>query len=90
MAMKWDNCRTCGAKIVWIKTLAGKPMPCDAEGVLVVEESEAREKYVLADGRVASARKAVPEDRNDSTRTIGYVSHFATCPQAAQHRKVYS
>ncbi len=26
------TCRSCGAVIFWIKTAAGKSMPCDADG----------------------------------------------------------
>ena len=45
-------CRSCGADVIWVKTLAGKWMPVDpAEG----------------------------EDE--------FVSHFATCPDAAGWRK---
>ena len=32
--MKKSTCRGCGAPIVWIRTAAGKSMPCDAEPVL--------------------------------------------------------
>ena len=32
--MKKATCRGCGAPIVWIRTAAGKSMPCDAEPVL--------------------------------------------------------
>lgn len=41
------NCRSCGARVFWIKTVAGKNMPVDPDGT----------------------------------------SHFATCPNAAKHRK---
>jgi hypothetical protein len=40
-------CKSCGAGIYWIRTAAGKAMPCDPDGT----------------------------------------SHFASCPQADQHRK---
>ena len=31
--MKNGTCRGCGASIVWITTLKGKSMPCDAKAV---------------------------------------------------------
>lgn len=27
--MRQDTCKGCGEQIIWIKTLAGKAMPCD-------------------------------------------------------------
>lgn len=29
MATNAGKCKSCGADIIWIKTLAGKQMPCD-------------------------------------------------------------
>lgn len=42
-----SSCRSCDARIFWIKTSSGKSMPVDQDGA----------------------------------------SHFATCPNAAQHRR---
>jgi len=55
------TCRSCNAPLVWIKSRAGKAIPCDPAVLSVVT------------------------DEGDVVR--GRVSHFATCPQAAQHRK---
>lgn len=86
MPMNNDLCRTCGAPIVWIKTLAGKAMPCNADGVLVIADPKAKEFMVSATGIAGTCRRAGPEDINER-REIRYTSHFATCPQAAQHRR---
>lgn len=56
------ECRSCGAKIKWIKTLRGKYMPCDPEKVTIV---------TMNTGRVIQ----------------GYIPHWATCPNAANHKK---
>lgn len=74
--MNTGQCRWCGAKIIWAKTPGGKNMPLDAEpnprGNLLLDES----------GFVGPALKSEnpPADRR-------YMSHFATCPDAAKQRK---
>lgn len=55
------SCRSCDAPIVWIKSPAGKSIPCDPPVLSVVTDA----------GEVVRGR----------------ISHFATCPNAAQHRK---
>ncbi|EFX60268.1 hypothetical protein DAPPUDRAFT_124771 [Daphnia pulex] len=54
------KCRSCAARVIWFKTLAGKNMPVDADTV------------------------EADDDELDLSR---HVSHFATCPQATQHRR---
>jgi hypothetical protein len=35
------KCKSCGAEIVWIKTIAGNPMPCDpAEQTFVTNDGQ--------------------------------------------------
>jgi len=72
-----DSCRSCGAAITWVKTSAGKTMPVDAEpvadGNLVIEDGVVR---YLSSNQVAMF---VPANK--------YKSHFATCPNASEHRK---
>jgi hypothetical protein len=68
------ECRSCGAPILWAETTNGKLMPLDAEPTgkgLVIERS----------GISKANADAVVFSRDV------YVSHFATCPNAAQHRK---
>lgn len=33
-----SKCKGCGAEIVWIKTPAGKAMPCDPNKVIIVTD----------------------------------------------------
>lgn len=77
-----SRCKSCGADIVWVKTVAGKSIPLDAAPV--------------ADGNVAldsggrahvysnPAALFVVDMAGDGPR---YRSHFATCPNAAEHRR---
>ncbi|HKZ73137.1 MAG TPA: hypothetical protein VJ011_03680 [Steroidobacteraceae bacterium] len=69
-------CRSCKAPIRWAKTAAGKAIPLDreptADGTIEIAQ----------DGRAAVLGGSVPREG----RTL-YRSHFATCPNAASHRK---
>jgi hypothetical protein len=56
------DCRSCGAKIVWFNTPAGKKMPVDEATTL-------------------------PTDAAHQIDLKRHVSHFATCPNANQHRR---
>lgn len=73
-----SQCRSCHAPIVWAITNTGRRMPVDAEpaenGTLVLYESTPGEVHVAP----ASEHPTIV-DR--------HVSHFATCPNAAQHRR---
>lgn len=66
------TCRSCKARIRWVKTEHGKQMPVDAEPV-------AGGNIELHDGvaRIVSPNPLVRR----------YISHFATCPDARSHRK---
>ena len=66
-----SRCKTCDAAIIWVKTPAGKTMPLDAKTTT----------WWLIDG--GGAGEAVTTAKPVAVRQ----SHFATCPQADQHRK---
>lgn len=70
------TCSSCGASIIWVKTAAGRSMPIDLvpcdDGNVVVEDGTAR-----------TLRKGVEPPANVSK----FKSHFATCPNAASHRR---
>lgn len=59
---------------------SGKAMPVDAEPVMYDPDGG---KDVLVTKSGFTERGTI---RKDGTRK-GYVSHFATCPNAAMHRK---
>lgn len=73
-------CRSCRAPIVWAETAGGKRMPVDAEpaplGNIALTE--------LDDGRVHAS--VVAEGAVLLTEQPLHLSHFATCPNADQHR----
>lgn len=80
------ECRSCGASIRWVETIKGKRIPLnrDPDPVLgnvrpvSVGVDHLRRAHVLTNDEAAAAR-ADGEDL--------WTSHFATCPQASEHRK---
>lgn len=80
-----SRCRTCHQAIWWAQTGSGRRIPIDPEpvpdGNVVVEHpGDHGEAMVTVLGR--------PEEQQ-LYADVGprYQSHFATCPQAAQHRR---
>ena len=78
--MKRDKCRSCGRPIIWTITTKGKRMPVDANpdpnGNIALDE--------LADGTV---RASVTGPSPALITEPRYMSHFATCPEAARWRR---
>ncbi len=82
--MKRGRCRECGALIVWIKTTAGKSMPCNADPVAYWAKPKAPGKVVTPNGEVISCEfSGVPND----VTGYGYIPHWATCPAAKRFRQ---
>ena len=80
-----SKCRSCGAEIIWIKMATGKSMPCDANPIKYKEcapGTNGCQTLVTVDGRVASGLFDPDSNR------FGYITHFATCPNASQHRRI--
>lgn len=78
-----SRCKSCGKPVIWVKTARGNNMPIDAEGVRVVEDDTARSTFFDVNGGTFKARAL---DDGEHGGTVGYVSHFATCPNASHHR----
>lgn len=70
-------CNSCGAQILWVVTANGKQMPVDAEPV--VKTPHGLMTLSPVEGRTAH--------RADAVRGHLYRSHFATCPNAKEHRR---
>ena len=81
---KTAKCRACGAEIMFIKTKAGKTMPVDANSVTYYPEDGGMDLFVLLDGSTDRGRRV---DAEIDGLKIGFVSHFATCPDAFRFRK---
>ena len=73
---KTSICKMCGRLIVWIKTPAGKSMPCDPDKVLYWQTPHGTHKIVTPNGEVVSAFLMGPLLKATGW---GYISHFETC-----------
>ena len=81
---KTGRCRGCGAEIIFIRTVGGKTIPVNPEEVAYEQKAGGSLKIVTPNGEVFSAEQ--PADPQKATG-IGYISHFATCPNADSFRK---
>lgn len=77
------TCRSCGAPIRWERTSSGKRIPLDADparggNVDVVWIGGERVAVVLGPADAAAA---------EVDGHVLYRAHFATCPDAATHRR---
>lgn len=77
-----DRCKSCGANLRWIKTKNGKYMPCDAEPIMFAEGGASI--YITEEGSVVRGTEC---EKDSDGAKVGYISHFATCPNAGKHRK---
>lgn len=76
--MRIDTCSSCKAPIVWAETPTGKLAPFDAE-------PSWKGRWGLDDR--SNPPKAAKVDSTSPQASPGFVSHFSTCPQAAEHRR---
>lgn len=78
------QCRGCGQEIAFIKTAKGKAMPVNPIALRFVPAGGPN-TYVTEDGEVKRGRE--PEISDQGNTWIGYISHFATCPESDRFRK---
>jgi len=72
---QFSTCRTCGNRILWVKTESGKNMPVDPELISFREVKSGKERIVTPEGRVVAGERISAEEADG----FGYISHFATC-----------
>lgn len=78
-----NRCKSCGAKITWIKTKPnGAWMPVNPGAVRYVEDKAG--SIILVDWSTGEVKRARPDIQSEKR---GYISHFAICPEAGSHRK---
>lgn len=82
--MGYIKCRSCGEKIMFIRTKAGKSMPVNPAFVSFKNNPDGKDRIVLPSGNVIACDANVDAKEADG---YGYISHFATCPNASRHRK---
>lgn len=77
------RCKSCGANIKFIRLKSGKWNPVDIEKHSIIIDDAGKEVLITEDGDVIRGRLASYED---GANRSGYISHFATCPQASSFR----
>lgn len=70
------TCRDCGREIRWIRTVAGKNMPCDPKPQLYIEDLDGGQRFVTRSGEVVSGTATDDQERATG---IGFTPHWATC-----------
>lgn len=85
-------CRSCRAPVLWVEMKSGKKNPLDPQpdikrgNVMIVRDPLDADLYDCKVGQaVALSDRAADVERFRGVKL--YISHFATCPRAGQHRK---
>jgi hypothetical protein len=78
-----STCQSCGASILWVRTLSKRRMPLDADpkptgNVVIVKHVNGGEVGVYLSGSNLEFYSDIKER---------YVSHFSTCPDAKTWRR---
>lgn len=79
------RCSSCGSPIAWLRTLSGKAIPVDVD--VKWSSPNGRGKRLLLfndDGSTIQGFECKPKEQGAQS---GRQSHFATCPNAEQHRR---
>jgi hypothetical protein len=72
-----SECKSCGAAVFFVRTAGGKFMPLDKE--------PSDKGNILYDDAFGTCEVIANPVHGNGVEF--YTSHFATCPNAAQHRK---
>lgn len=83
--MNKTKCRGCGKPIIFIKSTAGKYIPCNPTPVYYKRNENGPDKIVTEYGVVVSCE--VTGDDCFAGTEVGYRPHWATCPAADTFRK---
>lgn len=78
------RCKKCGKEIRFIRTTAGKSMPCDSGFIYYKEEPEGKDRIVLPNGQVVVGTIVNGPEFADG---FGFISHFATCEFSQMFRR---
>lgn len=76
-------CRGCNREILWIHMRSGKAMPVDPEPAFVMEGQQPGKRTFITDEGETIVGTETPVD----TGTIGFVPHWATCPESNRFKR---
>lgn len=80
------KCRGCGEEIIFIKSPAGKFIPCNPSKVLYSNPGKGKARVVTQSGEVVSCTIGADDDTSKAAG-VGYIPHWSTCKAASQFRK---
>lgn len=86
-----STCRSCGAPIRWVRLPSGKALPIDPVPVpdgTVVVHADGERAAVVSDATMEALAIELGTEGMEAMARLRYRSHFASCPNAASHRKV--
>lgn len=78
------KCKGCGAEIRWLKLPSGKSMPVDPDPIPYWEDRHGSHKILTPNGEVITCTRTGEAGKETG---VGYVPHWATCPEEKQFRK---
>lgn len=82
--MSANICKSCGKPIVWMKTKAGKDMPCDAALVLYWADEAGKDTVINRSGETV---RCSLKGENELISGLGRVPHWITCDSPDRFRK---
>lgn len=74
--MRFVPCKKCGHSIVFIRTIKGKSMPCEAEPQLYIAKRGGRRRIITLNGETLACEYT--DDLSKATG-YGYIPHFQIC-----------
>ena len=80
------KCKGCGEEIIFIKSPAGKFIPCNPSKVIYSNPGEGKARVVTQSGEVISCTVGADDDTSKAVG-VGYIPHWSTCKAANQFRK---
>lgn len=85
--MEKATCSSCGRQIIWTISPAGARLPLDARPVTVYGIDSTESLRIEGLPRAVRARSVYSADAMLELPGPIYISHFLTCPEAAQYSR---
>lgn len=82
--LRTSVCRSCGARITWIKTASGQAMPCEATPVYYNTKAGNSDRVITRTGQVIACKIVAKPEEADN---FGYKPHWSSCDNPSKFRK---
>ena len=77
-------CKGCKKLIVFVRTRAGKSMPCESRQVEYITDPQGEDTILTHDGDIVKGW--IFQERTERSE-LGYLPHFINCPAARHFKK---